>query len=820
MADTRIGGVYATFRADNNPWLRASQQNVNALRRQSQATRRLQRDARDLRASVRGLVGALGVFAGGAGLAALTRGAFNAGRSLSALGSSLVENSNRLAITAEQIQLLGRVFEGGGASQEEFLKGFRTFNRNLIDAQNGLETYRRVFRLVGVDVDEAARTNQSAFETFLQLSDGLSRVENQAIRVNVAQTLLGRGGTALLFELQKGRRAILENAEAFRGLGLVTDDQAARLKALEQSYVDTSNAIRTAQAQIVADNGELFQAFNRFIAEAVPAAFNRLVEVIDLLRRNLGIVTRAFGIFLGLLISRSAFGRFVASVATATTALVGFRAGIAATVAALRTLGRVAIIGALVEGLFLVIDVFAAVRAEAERTGQRMQDIFANVAESIGRNIAASIAESLTIALRTVASAPELIFAEVSDQLLGDARNRSREILDEIAADGAAAAELVNLAFGATATVAAQQGERVVDNIIARVRERYQNIFTDAPALPPLPPPVDVPFRSGEQGFAREANAIRERANALLSDQRVISDDILQSTRERAEAADRELSFLRRGLEETDARRVVEEGLEQQRIAQRRLLADLDRNQARQAALRSTQREAEEAGLFNVSAELAKQINIERQKAQEITTQIELNMANRDALASQLEIYGQVIERAAAQTEVIERQRRLWATVEQSVEDFGVSAITNFRNIGDAARALGNTILQAFTRALVIQPLLGALGLGGGGFGFPPGFQRGGFADRGFALVGEGGPEVVDFRNPGRVYTNEQLASALSAGGGGETFVFAPVIQSADSDAVRRAVAEAFPIFQAQVEARRNRDLTRPSKSRSSVRRA
>ena len=41
-----------------------------------------------------------------------------------------------------------------------------------------------------------------------------------------------------------------------------------------------------------------------------------------------------------------------------------------------------------------------------------------------------------------------------------------------------------------------------------------------------------------------------------------------------------------------------------------------------------------------------------------------------------------------------------------------------------------------------------------------PGFAKGGFAS-GMAMVGEKGPELVDFRQPGRVYTNEQLGAAM-----------------------------------------------------------
>lgn len=45
-----------------------------------------------------------------------------------------------------------------------------------------------------------------------------------------------------------------------------------------------------------------------------------------------------------------------------------------------------------------------------------------------------------------------------------------------------------------------------------------------------------------------------------------------------------------------------------------------------------------------------------------------------------------------------------------------------------------------------------------------PAFAKGGLARKGWALVGEEGPELVNFSNPGRVYTSEQTSEALNHG--------------------------------------------------------
>ncbi|SOD97014.1 tape measure protein [Caenispirillum bisanense] len=51
------------------------------------------------------------------------------------------------------------------------------------------------------------------------------------------------------------------------------------------------------------------------------------------------------------------------------------------------------------------------------------------------------------------------------------------------------------------------------------------------------------------------------------------------------------------------------------------------------------------------------------------------------------------------------------------------------------------------------------------GIGEGRAFADGGFASPGLALVGEYGPEIVDFHNPGRVYTNRELGEAVRGGG-------------------------------------------------------
>lgn len=89
-------------------------------------------------------------------------------------------------------------------------------------------------------------------------------------------------------------------------------------------------------------------------------------------------------------------------------------------------------------------------------------------------------------------------------------------------------------------------------------------------------------------------------------------------------------------------------------------------------------------------------------------------------------------------------------------------------------------------QGLVMNAIMSAFGLGGFGGGSisTPGFgsgdttlsiggaivspfAKGGYAQRGLALVGEEGPELLDLDTPARVYTAEQTARTLRMANGG-----------------------------------------------------
>ena len=120
----------------------------------------------------------------------------------------------------------------------------------------------------------------------------------------------------------------------------------------------------------------------------------------------------------------------------------------------------------------------------------------------------------------------------------------------------------------------------------------------------------------------------------------------------------------------------------------------------------------------------------------------------------------------------------------------------------DLANSILNMMMKVIMQGLVMKTIMSAFGIGGGGnlfidtsnydigganwaAGTPtysfnttgldmsnanwavPHFAGGGYAQKGWALVGEEGPELLDLDTPGRIYTAEQTARTLRMASGG-----------------------------------------------------
>lgn len=328
----------------------------------------------------------------------------------------------------------------------------------------------------------------------------------------------------------------------------------------------------------------------------------------------------------------------------------------------------------------------------------------------------------------------------------------------------------------------------------------------------------------GDVEATQQITAALERQLVLAENLRTQSDGIAQSLHDRIDAL--------RIEQQLAAEQVSGDGLSRRR-EQLEAISELVRTERdRRLEVEVIERRIATARQIVIEAQAAQDVVaeeraaklIEAQERQLVLAEQQLVVA-RDRLAAQ-DQYVDALRRVQAEEAALEeasrsaaaRVERLTSVATGIGDAFGAfagDAIRGFDDIGRAAEALARRILDSLIEVLVVRQISNAVS--GALLGGVPTFAEGGLARQGLAVVGERGPELVDFRAPGRVYSAEDLRAAVG-GAGGVSVTYAPVIQSTDSDQVRRVLLESYPHFEQSVRAGLARDARRPSTFRRAIR--
>lgn len=231
------------------------------------------------------------------------------------------------------------------------------------------------------------------------------------------------------------------------------------------------------------------------------------------------------------------------------------------------------------------------------------------------------------------------------------------------------------------------------------------------------------------------------------------------------------------------------------------------------------------------SLSVEERMDRERELAEVMTQQNEIAATSIDtawSVASQ-KIKNTTVNYADMMTSTVDN---ITESISNGLKDFiGSSESVGDRLIGivkDVANSVLNAIIQMTVQQTVLTPLSNALGglfgkfgtmnssggglsglgslafsaIGGmsggstgvtglGNYSFTPtvSFAASGGTRTGLTVVGERGPELIDFRNPGRVYNNEELSSAMG-GGGGSSVNLTMNISTPDATSFKRSRAQ------------------------------
>ena len=336
----RVGGVRVDITGNNANMVKAVSGAGRAMRRQGEDLRRLRAQYRGTGEAANelskrmgglataGLAAGFGA-AGAAGIAGLAKGAGD-------LGASLVETSVRANIAVDALQSLGRVAEGDGVATEKLYKSLTALNRAIAQGQDGIATYVREFERLGISVTDL--TGLTVDQVFLRLADAVRDTASQADAIQGLSVILGGAGAKLFNVLALGSEELEKQQDYFRSLGVLTDEQAQRLKTLAQIQTDANNQLQTLVAGIVADNAES-------IAETIQVFSGLAVSLVRTVAPALGAIAQGVRTFAALVdelilayvvkralpLLAKAFAGITATIAASTGAMAAFQAIVIAT---------------------------------------------------------------------------------------------------------------------------------------------------------------------------------------------------------------------------------------------------------------------------------------------------------------------------------------------------------------------------------------------------------------------------------------------------------------------------------------------------------
>ena len=704
----RLGNAIVGFRADVGNYIRnlnrAGQAVIKkrrALRRLRQTMYRTRQALLRLSRSFLSLRAAVGLIAGGGGIGLLVKRASDA-------GASLFETSVRTGIAVQELQTLGRVLEGDGVSTEKFNKTLTKLNQSIGAGRLGLKSYIDAFEALGININEISGTADAVEKIADALSSG---TVDRATTIYALQTVAGRNASLAFNALARGSEVLREQQAEFEKLGVITTEQAARLKVLAQTQTDLGNAIKANSQALVSDLAGLINEGLIGIIERLPSAFEKLGRAIEYSVANFRNFIVVWGALIVIVLKNSIFGRLVKNILSATRSMFNFRLAVVAVrdqfirveaftlrffpnfvkntgvaaraslrifqsmatgmILALRAVWRTALglAGALyrllwplalVEGIIITIEFLGHLGDELDKVGSTFGDAF-------------------VVGGAKVAKVLQFIFVDKPDEYLSEftlkINRQINKVIDFFRTIGVAAGKIsdeVDKIFS---------GEASISGFAGRINEIIEEAKAEVRGLDPVLPEIRV------------ESDIRFDLEQLVLDAFDISP----------EQADKTFDAILNSAQKT-----------------------IDDVRKRWSAFTGDIED------FDIDVDIS---DLEHQ------------------IASVEEAYSGLEDATKAAAKEIERLNKQTAdNIARAFGDAAKDIILDFENIGDAVKNLARTIINELANRIIAIPITNAIGGFLGGL-FPgiPGLASGGRGS-GLTLVGEAGPELVDFRKPAQVY--------------------------------------------------------------------
>lgn len=156
-------------------------------------------------------------------------------------GDWIDKMSKRTGFSATALSELAYAADITGANLDLLEKGVRRMSRTVVEAGEGLESYLRAFRIIGLELKDLQGLNPE--EQFMKIGKAIGNLSDETEKAAVAQMIFGRAGTMLIPLFKEGEEGIEKLRKEAHRLGIVFDTKAAKEAA---DFKDSLTALKGA----------------------------------------------------------------------------------------------------------------------------------------------------------------------------------------------------------------------------------------------------------------------------------------------------------------------------------------------------------------------------------------------------------------------------------------------------------------------------------------------------------------------------------------------------------------------------------------------
>jgi hypothetical protein len=257
-----------------------------------------------------------GIKSGYLGLAGAATTAFAAIGAVSIINQldELGDLEKKTGIAAQKLGGIGFAAQQAGGDMKTAAGGFAKLNKTLAEAAAGNKDAAEPFRLLGVEVTDAAGKTRAADEVFVELANRFEEMEDGPEKAALAIRIFGKQGAELIPLLNEGGKKLQENIAYFERYSRVTPEAVAAADQYNDTLVKLKLLTEATGTEIVTRFLPAFQAIADEWVESKEKG-GLVTQVLDVMEAGLKKLALGAGVALGAIkILGKGWGAFAAAV--------------------------------------------------------------------------------------------------------------------------------------------------------------------------------------------------------------------------------------------------------------------------------------------------------------------------------------------------------------------------------------------------------------------------------------------------------------------------------------------------------------------------